>query len=70
MTATFKKHIEEMHPSIADDSPPPDRKYSHNWGISIYAETSTKKEGIERECNTQKGPRAASHDTVVGHLTT
>ena len=68
--ATFKKHIEEIHPSIDDDRPPPNHTLIIEAAITIAHETETEdeKRKRKRKRTQHRKPPAAFHDTVVTQL--
>ena len=58
--ASFKRHIEDTHPTITDDNPPPDHTLIIEASIS-------KKTGEEKRTQQRKVP-AAFHDAVITQL--
>jgi hypothetical protein len=74
--ATFKKHIEEMHPTIVDNSPPPDHTLIIEASITMANQTEIEDEnekGAGKNKRKRKRMRrrkasAAFHDTVITQL--
>jgi len=76
--ATFRKHIEETHPAIDDNSPPPDHTLIIEATVSIANQTEIVDENKEgagagkkkrrRKRTQRRKVTAAFHDTVITQL--
>jgi hypothetical protein len=58
--ASFKRHIEDTHPTITDDNPPPDH--------TLIIEASISKKTGEKKRTQQRKVPAAFHDAVITQL--
>jgi hypothetical protein len=77
MAATFKMHIEETHPTIDDDIPPPDHTLIIEAAVSTTTQTETEDETGNTKTKKRRGGRrqrqrrkvsTAFHDIIITQL--